>query len=407
MQVLMVSTEYPPMPGGVGRYTSNLTNELRKAGIDVYVVCDEKGDGQYSGLSPKNPHNSDVLLKIVNDLKPDIVHVQFEPGLYGLILDPLDPKKSGTYIDAFYTKCKIPIVTTFHTGYSLGQWIGQASLIKKSGRIGKLGIPARGLVRFWKYFLNYRAFTNLNKEKLRMSAAGIVFSHYMSERLGNSTNNDADSNGGKCHVIYHGSEPALYPSLNKKEAREKFSLPQEEQEYRIALALGFRTATKGWDILGKMKMPDGWTLVVNSSKGHYSTENVDLKWEKADNILDLQRGFLSEEELSILFYASDAVILPYKVTAGSGVMFDALAHGLPFVATDLKFFREFASQGLGITVKRNPHAFSSGIKKLDRNYFKYAETVDAFKQKLKWNFVARQHSQLYYSTIATRTGLKA
>jgi len=407
MQVLMVSTEYPPMPGGVGRYTSNLTNELRKAGIDVYVVCDEKGDGQYSGLSPKNPHNSDVLLKIVNDLKPDIVHVQFEPGLYGLILDPLDPKKSGTYIDAFYTKCKIPIVTTFHTGYSLGQWIGQASLIKKSGRIGKLGIPARGLVRFWKYFLNYRAFTNLNKEKLRMSAAGIVFSHYMSERLGNSTNNDADSNGGKCHVIYHGSEPALYPSLNKKEAREKFSLPQEEQEYRIALALGFRTATKGWDILGKMKMPDGWTLVVNSSKGHYSTENVDLKWEKADNILDLQRGFLSEEELSILFYASDAVILPYKVTAGSGVMFDALAHGLPFVATDLKFFREFASQGLGITVKRNPQAFSSGIKKLDRNYFKYAETVEAFKQKLKWNFVARQHSQLYYSTIATRTGLKA
>ena len=407
MQVLMVSTEYPPMPGGVGRYTSNLTNELRKAGIDVYVVCDEKGDGQYSGLSPKNPHNSDVLLKIVNDLKPDIVHVQFEPGLYGLILDPLHPKKSGTYIDAFYTKCKIPIVTTFHTGYSLGQWISQASLIKKSGRIGKLGIPARGLVRFWKYFLNYRAFTNLNKEKLRMSAAGIVFSHYMSERLGNSTNNDADSNGGKCHVIYHGSEPALYPSPNKKEAREKFSLPQEEQEYRIALALGFRTATKGWDILGKMKMPDGWTLVVNSSKGHYSTENVDLKWEKADNILDLQRGFLSEEELSILFYASDAVILPYKVTAGSGVMFDALAHGLPFVATDLKFFREFASQGLGITVKRNPHAFSSGIKKLDRNYFKYAETVDAFKQKLKWNFVARQHSQLYYSTIATRTGLKA
>jgi glycosyltransferase involved in cell wall biosynthesis len=405
MQVLMVSTEYPPMPGGVGRYTSNLTNELRKAGLDVYVVCNEKGDGQYSGISPKNPHNSDVLLKIVNDLKPDIVHVQFEPGLYGLILDPFDPKKSGTYIDAFYTKCIIPIVTTFHTGYSLSQWISQASLIKKSGRIGKLGIPARALVRFWKYFLNYQAFNNLNKEKLRMSAAGVVFSHYMSERLENGTN-DAGSNGGKCHVIYHGSEPAVHPPLNKKEAREKFSLPQE-QEYRIALAHGFRTATKGWDILGKMKMPDGWILVVNSSKGYYSTENLDLKWEKGNNILDLQSGFLSEEDLSILFYASDVIILPYKVTAGSGVMFDALAHGLPFVATDLKFFREFASQGLGITVKRNPHAFSRGIKKLDRNYFKYAETVDLFKQNLKWNVVARQHSQLYYSIVNTRRDLKA
>jgi len=404
MKLLMVSTEYPPMPGGVGRYTANLTIELRKAGLDVYVVCDEKGDGQYSGLSPKNPHNSDVLLKIVNDLKPDVVHVQFEPGLYGLILDPLDPKKSGTYVDPFYTKCKIPIVTTFHTGYSLGQWISQASLIKKSGRIGKLGIPARALVRFWKYFLNYQAFNNLNKEKLRMSTAGIVFSHYMSERLDASTNDDG--NGGRCHVIYHGSEPAIYPPLNKKEAREKFSLPQE-QGHRIALAHGFRTATKGWDILEKMKMPDGWTLVVNSSKGHYSIENLDLKWENADNILDLQRGFLSEEELSTLFYACDAAILPYKVTAGSGVMFDALAHGLPFIATDLGFFREFAAKGLGITAKRNPHEFSKGIKKLDRNYFKYAESVNVFKQNLKWNFVARQHSQLYYSTIDTRRGLKA
>jgi glycosyltransferase involved in cell wall biosynthesis len=401
----MVSTEYPPMPGGVGRYTANLTSELRKAGLDVYVVCDEKGDGQYSGLSPKNPHNSDVLLKIVNDLKPDVVHVQFEPGLYGLILDPLDPKKSGTYIDSFYTKCKIPIVTTFHTGYSLGQWISQASLIKKSGRIGKLGIPARALVRFWKYFLNYQAFNNLNKEKLRMSRAGIVFSHYMSERLDASTNDDGNG-GNRCHVIYHGSEPAICPPLNKKEAREKFSLPQE-QGHRIALAHGFRTAGKGWDILEKMKMPDGWTLVVNSSKGHYSIENLDLTWQKADNILDLQRGFLSEEELSTLFYACDAAILPYKVTAGSGVMFDALAHGLPFIATDLDFFREFAAKGLGITAKRNPHEFSKGIKKLDRNYFKYAESVDAFKQNLKWNFVARQHSQLYYSTIDTRRGLKA
>jgi glycosyltransferase involved in cell wall biosynthesis len=405
MKLLMVSTEYPPMPGGVGRYTANLTSELRKAGLDVYVVCDEKGDGQYSGLSPKNPHNSDVLLKIVSDLKPDVVHVQFEPGLYGLILDPLDPKKSGTYIDSFYTKCKIPIVTTFHTGYSLGQWISQASLIKKNGRIGKLGIPARALVRFWKYFLNYQAFNNLNKEKLRMSRAGIVFSHYMSERLDASTNDDG-SGGNRCHVIYHGSEPAICPPLNKKEAREKFSLPQE-QGHRIALAHGFRTAGKGWDILEKMKMPDGWTLVVNSSKGHYSIENLDLTWQKADNILDLQRGFLSEEELSTLFYACDAAILPYKVTAGSGVMFDALAHGLPFIATDLDFFREFAAKGLGITAKRNPHEFSKGIKKLDRNYFKYAESVDAFKQNLKWNFVARQHSQLYYSTINTRRGLKA
>ena len=392
MQVLMVCTEYPPIPGGIGRYTSNLTNALLKLGLDVYVVCDEKGDGQYSGLYPYNPHNSDVLLKIVNDLKPDIVHVQFEAGLYGLIWDIKNPRKVGTYIDQFYVKCKIPIVTTFHSGpITLSQWITPSSLVKKSGKMGKLGIPLRALLRYWKYFLNYQAFNNITKETLRMSRAGIVFSHYMSKML-----DHGDGSNSRCHVIYHGSEPAIYPPLNKKEAREKFSLPQEDG-HRIALAHGFRTAGKGWDILKKMNIPKGWTLVVNSSKDYYNKENLELSWQGETNILDLRRGYLREDELSTLFYASDAVILPYKVTAGSGVMFDALAHGLPFVATDLRFFREFAAQGLGITAKRNPHEFSKGLESLTSNYVKYKEAVNMFKEKLKWDSVAKQHSMLYHA----------
>ena len=132
MQVLMVCTEYPPMPGGIGRYTANLTKALIKLGINVYVVCDKKGDGHYSGIYPNNPHTSDVLLKIVNNIKPDLVHVQFDPGLYGLIWES---KLSGTYIDQFYAKCKIPIVTTFHSGKTtLRHWMSPSSLVKKVAR---------------------------------------------------------------------------------------------------------------------------------------------------------------------------------------------------------------------------------------------------------------------------------
>ncbi len=337
MRILMVSTEYPPMPGGVGRYTAILTRELRKLGFDVYVACNDKGKGEFSGISPGNVKNSDVLLEIVDKIKPDVVHIQFEPGMYGLIIDTKDPRKSGTYIDSFYRKCKTPITTTFHSGYTLTQWMNQASLIKKSGRIGRLGIPLRFLIRFWKYFLNYKAFKNLNKDKLGLSRAGIVFSCYMSNILG----------GGR--VIYHGAEPSIPPNPeNKRNARSMFSLPQDG---RIALALGFKTSTKGWDIIKKIDIPSGWRIVINSSKSYYNTENYDEKWDEdnnnnsnnnKNNIIDLQRGLLSEEELSMLFYAADVVILPYKVTAGSGVMFDALAHGLPFIATNLGFFKEFA-----------------------------------------------------------------
>ena len=76
-------------------------------------------------------------------------------------------------------------------------------------------------------------------------------------------------------------------------------------------------------------------------------------------------------------------------------MFDGLAHGVPFIASDLEFFREFSAQGLGITVKRNPDGFSNGIKKLDNDYDKYVTRVNGFKKKLSWDYVSKQHQSLY------------
>jgi hypothetical protein len=132
-----------------------------------------------------------------------------------------------------------------------------------------------------------------------------------------------------------------------------FSLPECG---RIALALGFMTATKGWDIIEKMNIPEGWTIVVNSSKNHYNSERLNPNFVKK-NVINLQKDFLTEKELSLLFSSVDVVILPYMVSSGSGVMFDALAYGLPFVATSLEFFNEFSQKGLGITVSRSLDEF--------------------------------------------------
>ena len=58
LKVLMVSTEFPPIPGGVGRYTKNLTDGLKRQGVKVSVLCNEKGEGDYIGIDPKNENNS-------------------------------------------------------------------------------------------------------------------------------------------------------------------------------------------------------------------------------------------------------------------------------------------------------------------------------------------------------------
>src|SRR5919107_2002748 len=398
MKVLMVSTEYPPMRGGVGRYASKLVQALRNTGkgIEVQVICNKDGDGEFDGLSPTNERNSDLLLEIVEEQsRPDVVHVQFEPGLYGLVLESANPSASRTFIDEFYYRCKVPIVTTFHSAYTLREWMGQAMIVKRDGRIGKLGIPVRAAIRTWKSLVSYEAFHNINKEKLKLSGAGICFSRYMSRRLG----------GGD--IIYHGSDPAQSQPISKAEARSRFSLPQDKM---IAVAIGFSTATKGWDILSKIEMPNGWVMVLNSSKGHFNREQ-NLSYGVQDRIrkkstnddatkaIDLQRGFLTDEELSMLFYASDVVVLPYRITSGSGVMFDALAHTVPFVASDLDFFKEFAEMGLGITAKRDPISFSKAIDSLGKTYEKYSRTVDNFRQQLRWEYVANQHIEIYDHAI--------
>jgi hypothetical protein len=99
--------------------------------MHVYVACDKHGKGDLLGLSPGNIHNCELLLELVDKIQPDIVYVQYEPGLYGLRLHPLRPSKIRTTIDLFYTKCRVPIVTTFHSDYTFRQWMRIPEMKKK------------------------------------------------------------------------------------------------------------------------------------------------------------------------------------------------------------------------------------------------------------------------------------
>ena len=450
LKILMVSTEYPPMYGGVGRYTYNLTRALRKLGHTVYVVCNEDGkEGNFFGLSSSfNKDNSGLLLEIVNKVKPDIVHIQFEHGLYGLKLRSINPRNTCTNIDLFYDICKVPIVTTFHSAYTFKQWMNIISPIdlkntNNNNLKNQIKHFSKYILQYWKFIINYKSFHDLNNEKLVKSKKGIVFSDYMKNRIiekkrkgsngfaNNKSVVDDDDDNRKNIVIYHGAEPSLSPFPNIKEkARAKFGIYLDnddnkiKRKRRIALALGFKTSTKGWDILNEIDIPKNWLIIVNSSKNHFNTENYKPKKiinKNFTRIIDLQRDFLSDSDLSLLFYASDVVLLPYKVSSGSGVMFDALAHGLPFIATDLEFFKEFARKGLGITVKRDPKEFKKALIDLENNYEYYYNSVKLFKSSLNWTNIADYHSNVYNSilvetkssesiqhssTIATTTNIK-
>jgi hypothetical protein len=248
---------------------------------------------------------------------------------------------------------------------------------------GRFGTWIRMAYDYWTHLLNYKSFNSLNKKKIGFNRAGIVFSKYLGKIIPGST------------LIYHGAEPSTSPPLDRNEARRMFSLPEHEN---IALAVGFMTATKGWDIIGKMKVPAGWKVVINTSRNHYGREKLRSKFQN-DGVINLNRGFLSDRDLSLLFYCADALILPYKVTSGSGVMYDGLAHGLPFISSKLEFFKEFSDMKLGMMANRNPLEFSDSLRELEMNYKQYKNAVLNFRKHLLWKEVAKKHILLYNSII--------
>lgn len=402
LKVMMVCTEFPPMHGGVGRYTYNLVKSLRLYNIKVVVVSDAHGLGDYKGISPYSKKNSEVLLSLVKKINPDIIHVQHEHGLYGFYLHSLNPSKTSTGLDRFYNECNIPIVTTFHTSMNFIQWMKLVNTKEKNHRKG-ISLHVHTLHKYWRQLVNYSSLHRINKQIMSKSAYGIVFSNYL-KKLIPGTN-----------VIYHGSEPYFEAvdklakadeikneQITQAKARKKLFLPLQG---KLALANGFLTATKGWDIIKKMKMPAGWRIVVNHSRNFYNKEKghseLGIHESNDDNsqIIYLNKNYLSEPELSLLFIACDAVFLPYKVSSGSGVMFDGLGHGKPFVASDLDFFREFSSMNLGITSKRNPKAFEEAFVTLDKNYGKLETSIKDFRKVIKWDNVALQHIMIYNTIV--------
>jgi glycosyltransferase involved in cell wall biosynthesis len=415
--VLMVSTEYPPIPGGVGRYTRNLVKSLKKIGVEVYVLCNEKGDGDFFGLDPSNQSNSHIILNVIDKLNPDVVHIQLEHGLYGLKQKfRNNSNKSITNIEYFYEKCSIPIITTFHSAYPFRQWLKLSKLLyNQENYLNPNSInPFKKIKDFMISLSTYYAFNKSNKIKMEKSSSNIVFSEYLAHLISDGTvmtNSNLKKNN--LFVVYHGAEPTIPVPLEKKLARKKFNLPVDK---KIGLLFGFETHTKGWDLLNSLNIPYNWRIVINQSKNLYGTRNHPsvgtfdnlghkIKWDANNSdqkIINLNQGFLTDMDLSILLYSSDVIILPYTVTSGSGVLFDALAHGLPFISTDLGFFKEFEKKGLGITVKRKPGEFERALKKLEAGNSEYVQRVEEFKPELMWNNIARQHLEIYNKSILDR-----
>ena len=415
MKILVVSGEYPPMKGGVGRYTKNLVHAIdRKSNVEVSVAIGGGGGGGatapvtsdpspdsnnvtvYHGVVRKgDKRNSERILQIVSETKPDVVNIQYERGLYEIdttIRHTFWRLMHGSTLDRFYKMSPVPTVSTLHTVFPQDEYYAyiKERATRKEGRFGFLPQPLRVAIRRWVMKQRY----DLLLQVVSQSDGVISPARTLQEVVRRGT------------VIYHGAEPAIELSSlssrinDKKEFRKDFGLPLDKI---LLLAFGYAGSYKGFDVLAKLRLPYGWSLVVKQTKHERGFEKpIELggKNERDNNVISLNLGYLDDTTMSKLFFACDAIIFPYKIVSISGVMFDALAHGLPFIASDLRFFKEFAEMGLGIVCKRNTQSFERSISTLALEYNEYKTRVEHFRSKLQWSNVANKHLEFFSGLIS-------
>lgn len=420
MKILVVSGEYPPMNGGVGRYTKNLVHAIaKKPNVEVSVAIGGGGGGGEGGsatapvTSDPSPdrnnvtvyhdvvrkgdkRNSERILQIVSETKPDVVNIQYERGLYEIdttIRHTFWRLMHGSTLDRFYKMSPVPTVSTLHTVFPQDEYYAyiRERATRKEGRFGFLPQPLRAAIRRWVMKQRY----DLLLHVVSQSDGVISPARTLQEVVRRGT------------VIYHGAEPAIELSSlssrinDKKEFRKEFGLPLDKM---LLLAFGYAGSYKGFDVLAKLRLPFGWSLVVKQTKHERGFEKpIELgggKNERDNNVISLNLGYLDDTTMSKLFFACDAIIFPYKIVSISGVMFDALAHGLPFIASDLRFFKEFAEMGLGIVCKRNTQSFERSISTLALEYNEYKTRVEQFRSKLQWSNVANKHLEFFSGLIS-------
>jgi glycosyltransferase involved in cell wall biosynthesis len=411
MKILVVSGEYPPMKGGVGRYTKNLVQAIaKKPNVDVSVATSAAATSNAATIDPShdsnnnvtiypgairkgNKRNSDRILEIVSDIKPDVVNIQYERGLYEVdttIRHTFWRLVHGSTLDRFYRMCPVPTVSTLHTVFPQDEYSAYVKdrALRKEGRFGLLPLPLRAAIRRWVMEQRYDLLLNVVSQSDGIISPARTLQEVVRRGI----------------VIYHGAEPAIElsspssPINDKNEFRKDFGLPLGKM---LLLAFGYAGSYKGFDVLDSLVLPDGWSLVVKQTKHERGLEKpIEIGKNNGDNVISLNLGYLDDTTMSKLFFACDAIIFPYKIVSVSGVMFDALAHGLPFIASDLRFFKEFADMGLGIVCKRNMQSFERSISTLALAYDEYKTRVEQFRSKLRWSNIAKKHIEFFSGLIS-------
>lgn len=287
--------------GGVSSYSQRLADALEQRGVTVTPVP----------VSRPNTSNPASFARLADRVPAaaDIVHVQFEAGVFGRV------GMSGVWAPLVFGRLAVddrPVVTTLHEVFENHP---------EAGRAGGAMLQARD------YAL----------ERLALLASDAVFVH---TRAAERTLRER-----------HGTDTCIERSLHPVEVDAS---PRDASEAKsdldvtepVWLTFGWVEAKKHYeDVVAALPQhPDATYLIAGEPRTDRDREMLDdvLETARSLGVADRVRhvGYVPDEDVPTVFSAADVVVLPYDRVTQSGVVNLALAYERPVVASELPSFEE-------------------------------------------------------------------
>ncbi len=322
MRVLYITGEYPSMQGGVGDYTRRLSQALGGLGVDVHVLTHVEAGGDHLRPNPE-PYEPTVYpeverfdwglwqrtARLVRELRPDIVHIQYQSAAYDL--------HPAVNILPWFLRMRRDrprLVTTFHD-------LRYPYLFPKAGPLRWQAVLAllRGSDR--SVITNLADWAHLARTTLLPRLVPIPI----------------------------GSNIRCQPPADFDRARQRARWGAGPQDWLLAY-FGFLNRGKGGETLVRALAElvrggrPAHLLMVGGKIGSSDPTNAAYLARVEALIADLGiadrvhwTGFTDASQVSANLLATDCAVLPYREGASlrHGSLMAALAHGLPIVTTEI------------------------------------------------------------------------
>ena len=197
----------------------------------------------------------------------------------------------------------------------------------------------------------------------------------------------------RVHVIPHGALTHL--------AEGPVGPPPFQSEHPVVLFFGLLRPFKGIDVL-----LEAWHGIEGAELWIAGMPRMDIAPLRAaapPNVRFAPR-FITDAELPGYFRRADLVVLPYRETDQSGVLFTALAFGKPLLLSDAGGFGEVAATGAARTVPTgDAHALHAALEELlgdpAARAAMAARARGAAAREYAWAPIARRTLALYQSLL--------